>query len=158
MPELKPEGFVLKTATWQQRPIIIVAANDDAGTLNGTYELLERLGHHLPFDRRHRACAPDVLSCPDLEFGHSHRVHTPRLPAHAVLRQRFPAFSWSDYKSFIDQMARMKCNYLQIWWFAYAPWNKFAVRGETKWIGDVSAKESGYSRLGLRRLRVTHHR
>jgi hypothetical protein len=30
------------------------------------------------------------------------------------------------------------------WWFAFGPWLKYFYKGETKWLGDVSTKESGY--------------
>jgi hypothetical protein len=41
-------------------------------------------------------------------------------------------------------MAKMKFNYLQFWWFSFESWLKFSYRGEPKWMGDVSTKESGY--------------
>ncbi len=53
-------------------------------------------------------------------------------------------FSYEDYAKLIDQMAKMKCNYLQFWWFAFEPWLNFTYRGESKLMGDVSTKESGY--------------
>jgi hypothetical protein len=44
----------------------------------------------------------------------------------------------------LDQMAKMKYNYLEFWWFAYQPWLKYSYQGENKLIGDVSTKTSGY--------------
>jgi hypothetical protein len=41
---LKAEGFVLRTGSWKEHPVVIVAGADDAGVLYGTYELLGRLG------------------------------------------------------------------------------------------------------------------
>src|SRR5439155_7916 len=53
-------------------------------------------------------------------------------------------FSYEDYAKLIDQMAKMKCNYMQFWWFSYEPWLKFGYKGEIAGLGDVSTKESGY--------------
>ena len=38
------EGFVLETLSWKAHPMIVVAGADPAGTLYGTYALLERMG------------------------------------------------------------------------------------------------------------------
>jgi hypothetical protein len=44
----------------------------------------------------------------------------------------------------LNQMARMKCNYLQFWWFSFQPWVTYSYQGEPALFGDVSRKESGY--------------
>ena len=41
-------------------------------------------------------------------------------------------FSYADYAKFIDQMAKMKCNYLQISWFPFAPWLKYSYKRRVK--------------------------
>ena len=53
-------------------------------------------------------------------------------------------FSYQDYVKLIDQMAKMKCNYMQFWWFSFEPWLRYSYKGEPMWMGDVSTKESGY--------------
>jgi hypothetical protein len=54
------------------------------------------------------------------------------------------SYSWSDYEQMLNQMARMKCNYLQFWWFSFQPWVTYSYQGEPALFGDVSGKESGY--------------
>jgi hypothetical protein len=44
-------------------------------------------------------------------------------------------FSYDDYAKLIDQMAKMKCNYMQFWWFSYEPWLKYSYKGETAMLG-----------------------
>src|SRR6185369_8793394 len=95
MPELKPEGFLIKTATWQQRPVVIVAANDDAGTLYGTYELLERLGITFRLTGDIVPAPSDVLSCNDLNSVAS-PAFTRRGFLHTLCFDSASAFSWSD--------------------------------------------------------------
>ncbi len=41
-------------------------------------------------------------------------------------------------------MAKMKMNYLQIFWFPYEPFLKYSYHGEVNWMGDVSTKQTGY--------------
>jgi len=53
-------------------------------------------------------------------------------------------FSFQDYAKLIDQMAKVKCNYIQFWWCSFTPWIKYSYRGEPMWMGDSSTKESGY--------------
>ena len=41
---LKPEGFLLKTIKIGERPALVIGGNDEAGTLYGAYDWLERQG------------------------------------------------------------------------------------------------------------------
>ncbi len=52
--------------------------------------------------------------------------------------------SYQDYVRLLDQMAKMKYNNLNLWWFAYSPFLSYSYKGEPKQIGDMSTKESGY--------------
>jgi len=140
---LKPEGFVLKTLTWKEHPTFVVAGADPAGTLYGTYELLERLGITFRLTGDILPEKNPNLSVPALDM----RMEPALRRRGFLFAENFDnasMYSWADYERMLDQMARMKCNYLQFWWFAYAPWLKYGYKDETKWMGDVSAKESGY--------------
>ena len=140
---LKREGFVIKTLTWKNHPTVVIAGADDAGSLYGTYELLERLGvtFRLTGDIVPTNQPALVLTNLDVRMEPALQRRGFLLP---VTFDNVSSFSYSDYERLLDQMARMKCNYLQFWWFAYAPWVKFSYKGEAKWMGDVSTKESGY--------------
>lgn len=140
---LKPEGFVLRTGTWKEHPVVIVAGADDAGVLYGVYELLTRLG--ITF-----RLTGDILPATRRDWS------VPRLNVRMepALKRRgflFPmnfdnasSYSWSDYETMLDQMARMKCNYLQFWWFSFQPWVTYSYQGEPALFGDLSRKESGF--------------
>jgi hypothetical protein len=141
--ELKPEGFVLKTLTWKEHPLVVVAGVDPAGTLYGTYELLERMGITFRLTGDILPSKQANLSAPDIDVRKEPALSR-RGFLFAANFDNASIYSWSDYEQMLDQMARMKCNYLQFWWFAYAPWLKYDYKGETKLIGDVSTKESGY--------------
>ena len=141
--DLQAEGYALKTLSWKGQPAVVVAGADDAGALYGTYELLEQLG--IVF-RLTGDVVPEQR--PDLVVP---RLDIKKSPAFRRRGFLFAAnfanasmFSWRDYQKFLDQMARMKCNYLQFWWFAFSPWLQYTYRGETNWCGDVSTRESGY--------------
>ncbi len=42
--DLTPEGFVIKTTTWQGQPCLVLAGVTDVGTVYAAYDLLERFG------------------------------------------------------------------------------------------------------------------
>jgi hypothetical protein len=140
---LKSEGYLLRTTTWKGHPCIVISGADDAGTLYGSYELLERLG--ITFRITGDIVPPKNanLAAPDLDLERSPALRR-RGFLFAANFDNASLYSWADYQRLLDQMARMKCNYLQFWWFAYAPWLNYSYRGETKWMGDVSAKQSGF--------------
>jgi hypothetical protein len=140
---LKPEGFVLKTLSWKEHPTLFVVGADSAGTLYGTYELLERLGITFRLTGDILPEKNPNLSIPTLDLRMEPALHR-RGFLFAANFDNASMYSWADYEQMLDQMARMKCNYLQFWWFAYAPWLNYGYKEETKWMGDVSAKESGY--------------
>ena len=120
-----------------------MAGRDDAGVLYGTYELLERLGVVFRLTGDILPSRVRSLVVPELNLSMSPAFHRRGFLLTAVYNN-VTMFSWPDYEQFLDEMARMKCNYLQFWWFEYTPWLKFDYRGEAKYLGDVSTRESGY--------------
>jgi hypothetical protein len=140
---LKPEGFAIQTTTWRNHPTIIVAGADEAGSLYGVYELLTRLGITFRLTGDIVPAQQSDLIVPKLDV----RME-PALKRRGFL---FPvnfdnasSYSWEDYELMLDQMARMKCNYLQFWWFSFQPWVTYSYQGEPALFGDLSSKESGY--------------
>jgi hypothetical protein len=140
---LKPEGFVIRTASVKNHPILLVAGADEAGALYGVYELLSRLGITFRITGDILPARQENVAIPELDI----RME-PALKRRGFL---FPVnfdnascYSWSDYEQMLDQMARMKCNYLQFWWFSFQPWVTYSYKGEPALFGDVSRKESGY--------------
>ncbi len=141
---LKPEGFVIKTGRLANHPTVVVGGNDDAGCMYGVYELIERLGVTFELTQDIIPGVRPDLAIPSLDLRRS-----PAFPRRGFLLQaggyeNLTMFSLDDYKKLIDQMAKMKCNYIQFWWFSYEPWLRYSYKGETMWMGDVSTKESGY--------------
>lgn len=141
---LKPEGFVIKTGRWKNRQVVVVGGNDDAGALYGVYELIEQLGVTFQLSGDIIPAARPDLAIPALDLREE-----PAFARRGFLLQsggfiNLSVFSYPDYVKLLDQMAKMKCNYLQFWWFSYEPWLKYSYKGESMWMGDVSTKDSGY--------------
>lgn len=145
---LKKEGFVLKTVALSGHRAAVVAGKDDAGTLYGAYELLERLGITFRLTGDIVPARTNSLAVPELDVRKQ-----PAFPRRGFLHttpfDNLTMYDWPEYEQLLNQMCRMKCNYLQFWWFPYTPWLQFSYRGETKALGDVSAKESGYHMWAL---------
>ena len=141
---LKPDGFLIKTGKLRNRAVVVVAGNDGASTMYGVYELIERLGVTFRLTGDIIPKPKDPLLIPSLDV----RME-PAMPRRGFLLQdsgyeNLTMFSYDDYARLIDQMAKMKCNYMQFWWFPFSPWLKYGYKGESKFIGDMSTKESGY--------------
>ncbi len=141
---LKAGGFVIWTGRVKNHPAVVVAGQDGISTLYGVYELVERLGVTFRLTGDIVPQRQDSLSIPSFDVRKE-----PAFARRGFLLQdggyeNLTMFSYGDYARLIDQMAKMKCNYLQFWWFAFEPWLNFSYRGESKWMGDVSTKESGY--------------
>ena len=141
---LKPEGFVLKTLILDGRPTLVIGANDAAGALYGTYDWLERQGivfqlnsDIIPQKRNSLALTPlDVLQ----ESPFSRRGY-----GIASCFEHRAIWSYADLVKFIDQMAKLKFNYLIWFWFPQEPYLQYSYRGEKKRMGDVSFWEGGYT-------------
>ena len=140
---LKTDGFLLRTIRLDGRRALIVGGNTDAATMYAAYDLLERYGAVF-------LLTGDILpeKNPDWEL----RDLDVRSEPAFWRRGLFVSFiypnrsimSLDDERKFLDQMAKMKMNYLQIFWFPYEPWLKYDYHGEAKWMGDVATKETGY--------------
>ncbi|HUP14337.1 MAG TPA: alpha-glucuronidase family glycosyl hydrolase, partial [Niastella sp.] len=108
------QGYVLKKTTLNDKDIILIAANDESGILYGVYGLLEEhYGIQFNFDG-------DVLPSPGTElFPAIDESKTPAVAIRGFLPwTNFPqsatSYSWEDWKYILDQMARMRMNFLQI--------------------------------------------
>jgi hypothetical protein len=140
---LKPEGFVLKSIQAKGHPALVIGGNDEAGTMYGAYDWLERQG--IVFQ-----VTGDILpdQTKDLKTeGINVRAETPfRRRGFYFMNDMGNTSVWSlrDYQRFIDQMAKMKFNYLQIFWYSYTPFLSYSYHGEPILIGDVGSVDSGY--------------
>lgn len=140
---LKADGFILKTIRLDGRRALVVGGNSDAATMYAAYDLLERYGAVF-------LLTGDILPEKKLTW----KLRDLDVRSNPAFRRRglFVSFiypnrsimSLADEREFLDQMAKMKMNYLQIFWFPYEPWLKYSYHGEVKWMGDVAKKETGY--------------
>jgi len=138
---LKQDGFLLHSVKLNGQSVLVVGGNDEASTMYAAYDLLERLG--IVFQ-----ITGDVnpQRKPDLNFPALHVRMEPALK-YRGLHMRHLVMPWMDldyFGKFFDQLAKMKCNYLEFYWYVGAPWIEYSYRGEKKLIGDVYTKESGF--------------
>ncbi|MEW5979320.1 MAG: hypothetical protein AB1898_26295 [Acidobacteriota bacterium] len=141
--DLTTDGFVLWKGKVTGRNCLIVGGNDEASTMYAVYDLLERLGVTFLLNR-------DVLpeEIADLQLPEVNvRVETPFSRRGLFISNIYPnraIMDLSEVKKLIDQMAKLKLNYLQFFWFEHEPWIEFDYRGEGKLLGDATQKETGY--------------
>ena len=109
------EGYILHTISEGGRKLVVVAASTPAGVQNGVYGLLERFGFgfYLGGDT-----FPAKL--PGIANVVSDGLHVSQSPAFSV-RGSLPwynffnsptAWELADHKAFIDQLAKMRCNFV----------------------------------------------
>jgi hypothetical protein len=140
---LKPEGFLLKTMEVEGRPALVIGGNDEAGTLYGAYDWLERQGIVFQISGdvipNYRDSVPlnrlDVRSEPSFSqrgFGTASVYETRAI------------WSYPDIVRFIDQMAKEKLNYLIWHMFTPEPYLEYSYGGEKKLMGDATTWQGGY--------------
>jgi hypothetical protein len=111
-----PQGYVLKKMKLNGQEIILIAANDETGVLYGVYGLLEdHYGIQFNFDGDVLPPAADDIAL----FPAIDETKTPMVAIRGFLPwTNFPqsatSYSWDDWKYILDQMARMRMNFLQI--------------------------------------------
>jgi hypothetical protein len=140
---LKPEGFLLRTIELDGRPALVIGGNDEAGDLYGAYDWLERQGivfqitndiipNHrdsLPLDRLNVRSEP---SFSQRGFGIASCYETRSM------------WSYVDMVRSLDQMAKMKFNFLIWHMFSPEPYLEYSYRGEKKQMGDSRDWRGGY--------------
>jgi hypothetical protein len=140
---LKSEGYILRRISLEGRSALVVGGNDEAGTMYGAYDLLERLGFVFLLTKDILPEKRAEVALPSLD----ERVEPAFRRRGAHLDDVYPNLTlWSldDWRRTIDQMAKMRLNYLQSWWPPDMPFLTYDYRGEKNFLGDVTAKESGY--------------
>ncbi|HOJ33383.1 MAG TPA: alpha-glucuronidase family glycosyl hydrolase [Candidatus Hydrogenedentes bacterium] len=136
---LKPDGFVLKTATWEGRPAVFIAGNDEPGIMYAAYDFLEHLGIVFQLTNdiipQQRPDLPlpslDIRREPALKYRGMHCCHGIRW-----------YMGLADFRQEIDQLAKLKMNVLQFYWGMGAPWAEFSYAGKKTEI--LYPKKSGY--------------
>ena len=141
--KLKPEGYLLRRINVQGRPALVIGGDDEAGTMYAAYDFLERLGFVflltqdvLP-EKKSDVPLPALDARVEPAF-HRRGVHVDNCYPNQTM------WSLTDWQRTIDQMAKMRMNYLQVFWFPNTPWLTYEYRGEKNLLGDASVKESGY--------------
>jgi len=140
---LKADGFILKTIRLDGRPVLVVGGGSEAGTMYGAYDLLERYGAVFLLTGDILPEKKPTWELPDLDVRREPAFERRGLLVSFIYPNR-SIMSLKEEREFLDQMAKMKMNYLLIGWFPYEPWVKYSYHGEVKWMGDMATKETGY--------------
>jgi hypothetical protein len=131
---LRKEGFLLWRTKMGADKVLIVGGNDEASTMYAVYELVERLGVTFLLSKDILPEPTPDLILPALDV----RGETPFPRRGLLIASNYPTrsiWSLSETKAFLDQMAKLKFNYLQFFWFAHEPWLNYDFRGEYKLLG-----------------------
>jgi hypothetical protein len=140
--QLKADGFQLNTVPLDSQPTVIVGGNSEAATMYAVYDLLERLGivfqvtGDLIPERRADLIVPQlsVIANPAVKYRGLH-----------IRPIVMPWMGMEGYRLLLDQLAKLKCNYLEFYWYIGAPWTQYSANGEQMLIGDLYTKESCYT-------------
>ena len=142
--KLGPEGFLLRSYLFARSPAWLVTGAAEIGVLYGVYALLEEVGATflisgdlLPQPRR-------GFSLPDIDLACEPAFERRGFLLPFPLNLHESMWGLEDYRRFIDQMAKLRLNYLNLNITGADPMLEYTFRGERNLIGDVNTPESGY--------------
>ncbi|MFN0170507.1 MAG: hypothetical protein ACKV22_29145 [Bryobacteraceae bacterium] len=140
---LKADSFYLWTVTEGRRTHVIAGGNDAISTLYAVYDLIERLGVTFLLTKDVLPAKSSDLALPALQL----RIETPFPRRGLLISNIYPSrgiMNLAEVKVMLDQMRKLKLNWVQFFWFEHEPWIDFGYRGETKLLGDATGPETGY--------------
>ena len=117
---LAAESFAVTTLGEGKSRTVIVGGPDDGGVLYGVYDVLERLGCYFQTTGDILPEARPDLALPKLDYSRTPLLTRRGLLTHPCYPQ-VGLFSLDDWKSLLDQMAKLKMNYLIFYWFPGEP-------------------------------------
>jgi hypothetical protein len=110
-----PQGYVLKKLLFPQGPAIVIAGSDESGCLYGVYGLLTdyyHVGFFLSGD-----ILPDkksALTWVDVDERNAPSMYIRGFLPWTNFPQSATSYSWEDWKFILDQMAKMRLNFIHI--------------------------------------------
>ncbi len=139
-----PDGFVLGVSTLHGSPAWFVAGVTGTGVLYGAYALLERAGATF-------LISGDLLpdSAPDFRLPNVDLAAEPSFERRGFLLP-FPLnvqesiWGLDDYVRLIDQMAKLRLNYLNLNFTGADPLLRYSFHGETNRVGDINSWQTGF--------------
>lgn len=140
---LKKDGYILKTFRLGKQLVAVAGGDSDAGTMYAVFELVQQLGVTFRLSGDIIPERQSSLSVPPLSLRQEPAIEQRGFLTEAH-RASIGMLSYDDWSRIFDQMAKMKYNYLEYWWFGHQPDVQYSYRGEPKLIGDISTKASGY--------------
>ena len=141
---LEPDGFILRSQDFRGSPACLVTGRTAIGVLYGAYALIEEAGATFQISGDLLPEPRGDFTLPDID-----RVCEPAFERRGFLLP-FPLnlhesmWGLEDYRRLIDQMAKLRLNYLNLNITGADPMLEYTFHGERNLIGDVNTPESGY--------------
>ncbi len=141
---LGPDGFIIRSQEFAGSTAWLVTGHTEIGVLYGAYALLEEAGATFLISGDLLPETQRDFSPPEID-----RVCEPVFERRGFLLP-FPLnlhesmWGLDDYRRLIDQMAKLRLNYLNLNITGADPMLDYTFRGERNLIGDVNTPESGY--------------
>ncbi|HPS54977.1 MAG TPA: carbohydrate-binding protein, partial [Sedimentisphaerales bacterium] len=110
-----PQGYVIKKITYNGQPVIAILGGDNVGVMYGVYGLLEdHYGIGFYFSGDAIGEPSPLLSMPDVDERKAPEMYIRGFLPWTNFHQSSTVYSWEDWKYIIDQMAKMRMNFLLI--------------------------------------------
>ncbi|TSA24684.1 carbohydrate-binding protein [bacterium] len=110
-----PQGYMLKKTNLNRQTVIVIAGSDEAGCLYGVYGLLTdyyHIGFFLGGDILPDKKAP--LTWVEVNEKKAPSMHIRGFLPWTNFPQSATSYSWEDWKFILDQMAKMRLNFIHI--------------------------------------------
>ena len=128
--------------------VISIDGFDPVGTLYGTYAFIEKLG--VTFILTGDLLPPKTS---DLAVEPINEIQQPAFSRRGFIHQHVDLHSTildkEDWFSLLDQMVKMRLNFIVFYQLHGLPWIDYTYRGEKNLVGDINSRESGYHQLKM---------
>ena len=160
------DGYIIKSATHENRSVILIGGSNENGVLYGVYEFLQLYGIRFYSTGDILPDNPNPFSLPVPDFREKPYFkirglnnflnmdvidYTRKLPADYPFKEPYMDYGfvqWNDYARFFDQMAKLRFNYVHFGLnYIYLPGHDFIPKYwhfEYQGLGSAKAEAQGH--------------
>lgn len=136
--------YALRTLKDKETSMVCIIGKDPIAVIYGTYSLIEYMGVTFTLSGDLTPEKSDLVTINNIDrlcepaIGKKRGFQIPMLDVNSGIQ------GLKDYKKLIDQMVKLRLNYINFFVCASEPWLDYTFRGVKNIIGDINSKQSGY--------------
>ena len=141
--DLPPGGYLIAPARPDGQPALFLAGNSEQAAMYAVYEFLEQCGMVFQLTGDIVSETKSAVAFPATGV---HRAPALKYRGLHIRHFVMPWMGMDYFQRLLDQMAKLRCNYLEFFAYVGSPWFQYGTAdGETKLLGDMYTAESGFT-------------